>query len=533
MQPLGGVRACLRIAEDIGLPVVVSSARVQVGIAAGVALAAALPELPYACGLATVQLLTGDVVADPLLPVDGQLPYAARGRRRTARRLAAAPERIEHWQAPDGRGPAAAGSSLVTDPPTATLARAGRRRARRAAGSPTPCSRPGSRNAPLSFALAADDRAAPAAHPDRRAHRRLPRARHLQGSRRAAAVVTTSGTAAANLHPAVLEAAHAGVPLVASPPTAPPGCAAPAPTRPPTRCGCSARCQRRRPRPTPAGGALDAAVARRRPGPPQLPARRPAGARPDGWRAAGPGRVEARRRPAAPRSCMTPTPTATRRSGPRTVVIAGDDAGPPARGRWPSRPAGRCSPSRAAGPAPGATRSAPTGCCSTPSWAAGSSGSSSRPPDAVPAGQPAAARDDVEVVSVRTAGRWPDRPFRGRPSTSRRRAATSPTTRAGSRSGGRPTPTVARRLDALLADAGRPHAVRRRRRGQRAQPAGGLLFVGASNPIRDLDLMATALRRRRPPDGARQPGPRRHRRHRLDRDRRRARPAAQQPRRSR
>ena len=29
------------------------------------------------------------------------------------------------------------------------------------------------------------------------------------------AVVTTSGTAAANLHPAVLEAAHAGVPLVA------------------------------------------------------------------------------------------------------------------------------------------------------------------------------------------------------------------------------------------------------------------------------------------------------------------------------
>ena len=33
-----------------------------VGIAAGVALAAALPELPYACGLATGQLLTADVV---------------------------------------------------------------------------------------------------------------------------------------------------------------------------------------------------------------------------------------------------------------------------------------------------------------------------------------------------------------------------------------------------------------------------------------------------------------------------------------
>ena len=75
VQPLGGVRACLRIAEDIGLPVVVSSAlETSVGIAAGVALAAALPELPYACGLATVQLLTDDVAVEPLLPVDGALP---------------------------------------------------------------------------------------------------------------------------------------------------------------------------------------------------------------------------------------------------------------------------------------------------------------------------------------------------------------------------------------------------------------------------------------------------------------------------
>jgi len=75
VQPLGGVRACLRIAEDIGLPVVVSSAlETSVGIAAGVALAAALPSLEYACGLATVQLLTDDVVVESLLPVDGMLP---------------------------------------------------------------------------------------------------------------------------------------------------------------------------------------------------------------------------------------------------------------------------------------------------------------------------------------------------------------------------------------------------------------------------------------------------------------------------
>ena len=75
IAPLGGVHACLRIAEQIGLPVVVSSAvDTSIGLAAGLALAAALPELPYACGLATTSLLDGDVVASPLVPVDGYLP---------------------------------------------------------------------------------------------------------------------------------------------------------------------------------------------------------------------------------------------------------------------------------------------------------------------------------------------------------------------------------------------------------------------------------------------------------------------------
>lgn len=75
VAPLGGVDACLRIAEQIGLPVVVSSAvETSIGLAAGLALAAALPELPYACGLATTSLLDGDVVATPLVPVDGYLP---------------------------------------------------------------------------------------------------------------------------------------------------------------------------------------------------------------------------------------------------------------------------------------------------------------------------------------------------------------------------------------------------------------------------------------------------------------------------
>jgi O-succinylbenzoate synthase len=74
VQPLGGVWRALEIAEAIGLPAVVSSAvETSVGIAAGLALAAALPELPYACGLATVLLLEGDVVTQPLLPVEGHI----------------------------------------------------------------------------------------------------------------------------------------------------------------------------------------------------------------------------------------------------------------------------------------------------------------------------------------------------------------------------------------------------------------------------------------------------------------------------
>jgi O-succinylbenzoate synthase len=100
VAPLGGVRACLELAERCGLPVVVSSAlETSVGLAAGVALAAALPELPYACGLATAQLLTGDVTTTPLLPVAGELPV---GRvvpdADLLARWAAGAERGDAWQ---------------------------------------------------------------------------------------------------------------------------------------------------------------------------------------------------------------------------------------------------------------------------------------------------------------------------------------------------------------------------------------------------------------------------------------------------
>jgi O-succinylbenzoate synthase len=101
VQPLGGVRACLRIAEDIGLPVVVSSAlETSVGIAAGLALAAALPDLPYACGLGTVRLLTADVAGEPLVPVGGRLPVKVPAVDPHALDLlAASADRVAHWEA--------------------------------------------------------------------------------------------------------------------------------------------------------------------------------------------------------------------------------------------------------------------------------------------------------------------------------------------------------------------------------------------------------------------------------------------------
>jgi O-succinylbenzoate synthase len=45
----------------------------SVGISAGVALALALPELPYACGLATLGHLAGDVARPSLAPSHGVL----------------------------------------------------------------------------------------------------------------------------------------------------------------------------------------------------------------------------------------------------------------------------------------------------------------------------------------------------------------------------------------------------------------------------------------------------------------------------
>ena len=98
-------------------------------------------------------------------------------------------------------------------------------------------------------------------------------------------------------------------------------------------------------------------------------------------------------------------------------------------------------------------------------------------------------RDDVQVLSAPSRGAWSERPFDvdehigDRPDVEaadesdwfdRWKAADSETSRA---------------LDRLLAGEGEPTPYDVAGAVARALPAGGLLVVGASNPVRDLDLM--------------------------------------------
>lgn len=74
-QPLGGIRRALDIVTQTGLPAVVSSALdTAIGLSQGAALAAALPELDYDCGLGTASLFIDDV-ADAR-PVGGSISSA-------------------------------------------------------------------------------------------------------------------------------------------------------------------------------------------------------------------------------------------------------------------------------------------------------------------------------------------------------------------------------------------------------------------------------------------------------------------------
>ncbi|MET0997743.1 MAG: thiamine pyrophosphate-binding protein, partial [Marmoricola sp.] len=200
---------------------------------------------------------------------------------------------------------------------------------------------PGSRNAPLSFALLAEERITLHTRIDERTAAFLALGL-AKGSRRPAAVVTTSGTAAANLHPAVLEAAHAGVRLVAITADRPArhrGTGANQTTDQVALFGDAAGFVDLT---APAVDALDAAWLPDGPvhlncqfDDPLLPEGEGGlSGRPDPTHV-GPERAadpSGRHNPTFVGSGDPPTlPTHPLRPGPRTVVIAGDDAGPPAR----------------------------------------------------------------------------------------------------------------------------------------------------------------------------------------------------------
>lgn len=97
--PLGGVTRLVELGRDLaqrfGVHTVVSSAlETSVGLATGVAAAAALEQVEWASGLGTARLLAGDVCAEPMTPSKGELPV---GRRE------ADPQLLERWEAPAER----------------------------------------------------------------------------------------------------------------------------------------------------------------------------------------------------------------------------------------------------------------------------------------------------------------------------------------------------------------------------------------------------------------------------------------------
>ncbi len=360
---------------------------------------------------------------------------------------------------------------------------------------------PGSRNAPLSFALLAERQIRLHTRIDERTAAFLALGL-AKGSHRPAAVVTTSGTAAANLHPAVLEAAHAGVPLIAI--TA---------DRPARLRGTGANQTTDQVRlfgdaasfidlTEPSSDALDAAWLLDGPvhlncqfDDPLLPEGEGGGSgsgRPDPTNV-GAGRPPDRFERPNPTFVGSGDPPAhPLRPGPRTVVIAGDDAGPPARtlaehAGWPLL----AEPSSGSRTGKNPIRTYRL-LLDTELGA--------RVERAVVFGHPTLSRPvarllgraDVEVVSVRSQGRWPDRPYPVSAEHDRVSAAAADPGAGWLAEWQQADRALGARVDAFVAEQPglTPYDVAAEVNA--ANPPGGLLFVGASNPIRDLDLMATA-----------------------------------------
>nr|WP_227467446.1 2-succinyl-5-enolpyruvyl-6-hydroxy-3-cyclohexene-1-carboxylic-acid synthase [Nocardioides lijunqiniae] len=336
---------------------------------------------------------------------------------------------------------------------------------------------PGSRNAPLSFAALGA-----AAGGAVRLHTRIDErsagflAVGLTRSHARAAVVCTSGTAVANLHPAVLEAAHAGLPLVVVTADRPARLRGTDANQTTDQVGVFGRL-------VPTVDVADpAAVVLAEAGPTHLNVQLDDPLVPDGGWTLGPV--------ASPEPHWSADhPEATELPlGPRTVVVAGDDAAQGARqlaesAGWPLL-AEPTSGSRTGDHALRCYRLLLD------------TDLGRRIERVVVFGRPTLSRPvtrllgrrDVEVCSVPARGVWSQRPYAvalTAPAFAVS-AADDPAWLAEWRDADR---SVAARLDALL--AAEPDLTPYEVAGAvtRALPPGGQLVVGASSPIRDLDLM--------------------------------------------
>jgi len=98
VSPLGGIKRSLELAAHHKLPVVVSSALESVvGISYGLKLAAQLPALNYACGLATSALMKADVGVIPIEngAISVSTPEISR---EMLEKLKVSQERLEWWR---------------------------------------------------------------------------------------------------------------------------------------------------------------------------------------------------------------------------------------------------------------------------------------------------------------------------------------------------------------------------------------------------------------------------------------------------
>ena len=175
--------------------------------------------------------------------------------------------------------------------------------------------------------------------------------------------------------------------------------------------------------------------------------------------------------------------------GPRTVVIAGDDAGPPARvlaerARWPLL----------AEPTSGSR----TGDAAIRTYRLLLGGPLADEVERVVVfGHPTLSRpvmrlmqrDDVEVLSVPTPGAWSERPFAVDRHLEVRATVEGPDESDWFDRWKTADAETSQGLDRLLRDEAELTPYEVAGAVARALPRGGLLVVGASNPVRDLDLM--------------------------------------------